>query len=241
MGNPLPGIAVGTPYHRRGPLWKTCGIKDGGLPTQTALHTGVDFPAVDGTTVLAARGGVTQHVDFGPAFGTRQLVVLCDDGTEDFYAHMRMRVSDNKQVAAGQKIGEVGNSSSANIGFHLHFERHTSQPQNWSCGIVTNPGPSLRDGPAGMPHTLRVLLSELMFGEKDSSSVRRLQRALNRHRNHGDPRLEITGDYTDETDLAVRTCQQRHHFGNDPVRKSNVGPMQAAHLFGVTKLIVNDL
>jgi hypothetical protein len=92
-----------------------------------------------------------------------------------------------------------------------------------------------------MPHTLRVLLSELMFGEVDSSSVRRLQRALNRHRQTGDPRLDLTGSYTDETDLAVRTCQRRHHFGKDPVRKSSVGPGQAAHLFGPTKLIVNDL
>ena len=232
---------MGALYHQRGKLWKTCGIKNAGLPTQTALHTGVDFPAVSGTAVLAARAGRTKHVDFGPAFGTRQLVVLCDDGTEDFYAHMRMRVGDDKQVAAGAKVGEVGNSSSFTIGFHLHFERHTTQPANWGCSIVTNPGPSLRDGPNGMAHTRRILLSELMFGEADSSSVRRLQRALNRHRNDGDARLDITGDYTADTDLAVRTCQQRHGFGHDPVGKSNVGPLQAAHLFGDTKLIVDDL
>jgi hypothetical protein len=90
-------------------------------------------------------------------------------------------------------------------------------------------------------NTLRVLLSELTVAEEDWSSVRRLQRTLKRHRQTGDPRLEITGDYTDETDVAVRTCQRRRRLGNDPVGQSSVGPRQAVHRFGVTNLIVNDL
>ena len=240
MSSPLPGFAVKTAYHSRGPLWRTCGVQNAGTSTQTGLHTGVDFPAQLGTTVLAARAGITKHVDFGPAFGTNQLAVLCGDGTEDFYAHMSARVAAKKSVAAGVKIGEVGNSSSFDIGFHLHFERHSTHAAQWSCGIVVNPDPSLMGGESGMAAPLRVLLAELMFGEMNSSSVRRLQRALNRHRQGDDPRLEVGGDYDDGTDTAVRLCQQRHGFGTDKPGKSNVGPMQAAHLFGTSKLIVDD-
>ena len=240
MSNPVPGFTVQTPYHRRGDSWQTCGIKNAGLPSQTALHTGVDLPAPVGTTVVAARPGLTKHVDFGPAFGTKQLAVLNDDGTEDFYAHMSDRVRANKRVVAGEKVGEVGNSSKFTIGFHLHFERHNTHAANWGCSIVVNPGPSLRDGPEGMAHTLRVLLSELHVDEMNSSSVRRLQRALNRHRRATDPKVPLTGDYDAATDAAVRLCQRRHHFGVDAVGKSNVGPKQAAHLFGNSKLIVDD-
>ena len=241
MSNPLPGFTVQTPFHRRGPLWKTCGVQDRGLPTQTGLHTGVDFPAPVGTMVVAARAGITKHVDFGPAFGTRQLAVLCDDGTEDFYAHMSDRVAANKQVVSGSKVGEVGNSSSANIGFHLNFERHNTHVSQWGCSVIDNPGKSLSAGPDGMAHALRVLLSELHAGEEDSSSVRRLQRALNGHRRQDDPKLMVSGDYDDDTDAAVRICQQRHHLGHDPAGHSFVGAQQAFHLFGTTKLIVDDL
>jgi murein DD-endopeptidase MepM/ murein hydrolase activator NlpD len=241
MSNPVPGFTVKTPYHRRGPLWRTCGKQPGvNGKKPTALHTGVDFPAPLGTTVVAARAGTTKHVVFGSAFGTRQLAVLCADGTEDFYAHMSARAPDGKVVAAGDKVGEVGNSSEFTIGFHLHFERHNVHAAHWSCDVVENPGPSLRDGPTGMAHGLRVLLSELHFGEKESSSVRRLQRALKKHRAGDDPAIHVTGNYLDETDTAVRLCQQRHGFGNDAPASSNVGPLQAAHLFGSTKLIVDD-
>jgi hypothetical protein len=233
-----------TPFHRRGPLWKTCNVLNKGTKKQTGLHTGVDIPAPSGTTVVAARAGVTKHVDFGPAFGTRQLAVLCDDGTEDFYAHMSARAADGQKVKAGDKIGEVGNSSSANIGFHLHFERHKKHAANWSCGIVVNPDPSLHAGQAkakaGGAGSLRVLLSELRFGEKNSNSVRRLQKALNKHRSPGDPEVSPTGNYLVDTDRAVRLCQQRHKFGADAPKKSFVGPLQAAHLFGSAKNIVDD-
>ena len=170
VSNPVPGHTVKTPFHRRGPKWRTCGIKNAGTKQQTGLHTGVDIPAILGTPVVAARAGETKHVHFGHAFGTKQLVVLCDDGTEDFYAHMSARTAGGRKVKAGDKIGEVGNSSSFTIGFHLHFERHKEHADNWSCAIVVNPEPSLRAGAesaaaAAVGPIRRVLLSELRFGE----------------------------------------------------------------------------
>ncbi len=243
MSNPVPGHTVKTPFHKRGPDWKTCKVRNKDTKDQTALHTGVDIPAPKGTPVVAARAGVTKHVDFGPSFGTRQLAVLCDDGTEDFYAHMSSRKPGGRKVKAGDKIGEVGNSSSTpGLGFHLHFERHKKHAANWGCGIVVNPEPSLRAGEntkaASSP---RVLLSELRFGTKSSNSVRRLQRTLNKHREPEDPKVSPTGNYLVDTDAAVRRCQERHNFGADPVKKSFVGPLQAAHLFANTKNIVDDL
>jgi hypothetical protein len=246
VSNPVPGHTVKTPFHRRGPKWRTCGIKNAGTKQQTGLHTGVDIPAILGTPVVAARAGETKHVHFGDAFGTKQLVVLCDDGTEDFYAHMSARTAGGRKVKAGDKIGEVGNSSSFPIGFHLHFERHKEHADNWSCAIVVNPEPSLRAGAEGAAAAAvgpirRVLLSELHFGELDSNSVRRLQRALNKHRSPDDLKISPTGNYLVDTDRAVRLCQERHDFGADAVKKSFVGPSQAAHLFSNTKIIVDDI
>ena len=242
MSNPVPGHTVKTPFHKRGTPWSCNVITDPADGKQKGLHTGVDIPAPSGTPVVAARAGKTKHVDFGPAFGTKQLVVLCDDGTEDFYAHMSARKPGGRKVNAGDKIGEVGNSSKFKIGFHLHFERHKKHAANWGCGIVVNPEPSLRAGESktggGSP---RVLLSELRFGEKNSTSVRRLQKALNKHRSPEDPEVSPTGNYLVDTDRAVRLCQERHKFGADPAKKSFVGPLQATHLFGNTKNIVNDL
>jgi murein DD-endopeptidase MepM/ murein hydrolase activator NlpD len=131
MSQPVPGHTVQTPFHRRGKFWKTCKVKTAPNGKKTGLHTGVDIPAPQGTPVVAARAGVTKHVDFGPAFGTKQLAVLCDDGTEDFYAHMSSRKPGGRKVKAGDKIGEVGNSSSTpDLKPHLHFERHKKHAAN---------------------------------------------------------------------------------------------------------------
>lgn len=241
MSRPVPGFRVQTPFHRRGPLWRTCGVRIEADGTQTGLHTGVDIPAPEGTAVVAARPGVTKHVDFGPAFGRHQLAVLCEDGTEDFYAHMRSRTASGRNVRAGDKIGEVGDESSFDVGFHLHFERHNMHADQWGCSIIVDPERSLHAAPDGAGFSRRILLSELRFGEMDSSSVRRLQRALNMHRDGDDPKVALTGDYTIDTDRAVRICQQRHGFGDDAAMASTVGKFQAAHLFGNKKRIVDDI
>jgi hypothetical protein len=49
-----------------------------------------------------------------------------------------------------------------------------------------------------------------------------------------------TGNDLVDTDRAVRLCQERHKFGADAAKRSFVGPLQAAHLFGNTKNIVDD-
>ncbi|MGH8834337.1 MAG: peptidoglycan DD-metalloendopeptidase family protein [Actinomycetes bacterium] len=127
-------------FHARGTHWKTCDVQNG-----EGLHTGVDFPAPVGTRVVAARKGVTAHVDFGSAFGPNQLTVECSDGTEDFYAHMSSRIGAGIQVDAGDEIGAVGKEGNVTDA-HLHFERH-GQQGFWSCANAVNPQPSLDEEP----------------------------------------------------------------------------------------------
>ena len=127
---------VDTPYGRRGPYW-SCDRDAAG----DGIHTGVDFQAPAGARVVAARPGNLAHVHYGSAFGAHQVAVVCPDGTRDFYAHMRARVQAGP-VAAGQRIGEVGQEGNS-TGPHLHFERHATTTAGWSCAVVRDPQPSL--------------------------------------------------------------------------------------------------
>jgi hypothetical protein len=245
MVNPVPGFSVATVFGRRGSSW-SCQKNSAGK----GIHTGVDIPAPDGTTVVAARAGKVRHVTYGGAFGDHQVAVRCADGTEDFYAHMSSRVADGTKVAAGDKVGEVGHEGNVfpkgPAGAHLHFERHKSHGPSWSCGLVVNPKKSLDAGagqaaPAAGGSGGSVFLSKLRFGQRDSDSVKRLQVALNKHGVPGD-RLPVTGNYLEQTDAAVRACQAEHVPPADAAGKSFVGRGQAKHLFAATgHAIVDDL
>lgn len=144
MTTPVPGVAIGTPYGRRGPYW-SCDPDAYG----NGIHTGADFPAPVGTRVVAARPGTAVYCNHGAAFGYHQLEVRCGDGTRDFYAHMPSRaVADGTKVAAGQTIGKVGQEGNV-TGPHLHFERHATETGGWSCSVVRNPQPSIDYLPSG--------------------------------------------------------------------------------------------
>src|SRR5262245_35079648 len=132
-------VTPGTPYGVRGSYW-SCDRDAHG----NGIHTGVDYPAAVGTTVVAARPGQLVWCDHGSAFGTKQVEVRADaaaGGGRDFYAHMCYRAAAGR-VAAGEKIGEVGMEGNT-TGPHLHFERHTTTTGGWSCAVVTNPQPSI--------------------------------------------------------------------------------------------------
>jgi len=133
---PVPSHPPSTPYGRRGPHW-SCDRDAAG----NGIHTGVDYPAPLGATVVAARPGYLAHCDHGSAFGFHQIEIRCDDGTRDFYAHMRKRISPGS-VSAGQRVGEVGSEGNS-TGPHLHFERHATTTGGWSCAVVRDPAPSI--------------------------------------------------------------------------------------------------
>ncbi|MFC3995254.1 M23 family metallopeptidase [Nocardiopsis sediminis] len=89
------------------------------------------------TVVAAAAGTVITSAHQGDTNGYGNLVVIDHGGGwRTYYAHLRVRsVSAGATVAAGQKIGEVGNTSRPgnNISPHLHYEvrtTDTSYPAN---------------------------------------------------------------------------------------------------------------
>lgn len=87
----------------------------------SALHTGLDFPASQGTPILAAAGGVVVTQEYHAAYGN---MVEVDHGNDlvTRYAHAsRVLAKKGDLVKRGQKIAEVG-STGRSTGAHLHFE-----------------------------------------------------------------------------------------------------------------------
>ena len=88
---------------------------------RSALHTGLDFQAETGTTILAAAGGVVVAQEVHPAYGN---MVEIDHGNDLItrYAHAsRVWVKKGDLIKRGQKIGAVG-TTGRSTGPHLHFE-----------------------------------------------------------------------------------------------------------------------
>ena len=88
---------------------------------RSALHTGLDFQADPGTSILAAAGGVVVAQEIHPAYGN---MVEIDHGNDlvTRYAHAsRVFVKKGDLIRRGQKIAEVG-TTGRSTGPHLHFE-----------------------------------------------------------------------------------------------------------------------
>ncbi len=88
---------------------------------RSALHTGLDFQASQGTPILAAAGGVVVTQEFHPAYGN---MIEVDHGNDLItrYAHAsKTLVKKGDLIKRGQKIGEVG-TTGRSTGAHLHFE-----------------------------------------------------------------------------------------------------------------------
>ena len=88
-------------------------------------HQGQDVAAAEGTPVVAPKAG-TIHWRAYQAGGAGYYLVLDADGENYMYVFMHLRqgsvlVSKGDHVAAGQQIGQVGNTGSSE-GPHLHFE-----------------------------------------------------------------------------------------------------------------------
>ena len=88
---------------------------------QSALHTGLDFPAGQGTPIVAAAGGVVVTQEYHPAYGN---MLEIDHGNDLItrYAHAsKVLAKKGDLIKRGQKIAEVG-STGRSTGSHLHFE-----------------------------------------------------------------------------------------------------------------------
>jgi hypothetical protein len=88
---------------------------------RSALHTGLDFPAMPGTAIHAAAGGVVVTQEFHPEYGN---MIEVDHGNDLItrYGHAsRVYVKKGDLIKRGQRIAEVGNTGRS-TGSHLHFE-----------------------------------------------------------------------------------------------------------------------
>ena len=84
------------------------------------LHTGVDFRANTGTTVMASLDGVVSVVSENWLYG-KHIIISHDNGYKTLYAHLNaFSVKQGDRVARGRKIGETGNTGYS-TGPHLHF------------------------------------------------------------------------------------------------------------------------
>lgn len=221
MAIPVPGFRVGTGYGVPGRLWAA------------GHHTGVDFPAPVGTPIVSMTGGHVIHVGWGGwgrAYGAH---VIVDDGHGHRHGYMHMSaalVGVGATVAPGTQLGRVGLTGNT-TGAHCHVE---SRHAPFAYGNDINPtqffglsGSPTVGGSAG-----GVYLGKLKSGQRDSDSVRALQRALNGHHlaPPGNITLPITGNFGPKTEQVVVACQVQHGFGHDAAGHVSVGPRQAAHL-----------
>lgn len=86
-----------------------------------AFHSGLDFPAPSGTTVLSAGEGTVSFVGQKSGYGN-VVEISHSSGLVTRYAHLSaFIVKEGQQVTAGSPIARVG-STGRSTGPHLHFE-----------------------------------------------------------------------------------------------------------------------
>ncbi|MEV4331135.1 M23 family metallopeptidase [Streptomyces sp. NPDC049597] len=110
---PVAGSYVTTGYQAGGSLWSS------------GSHSGVDFRAASGTSVVAVGAGTVVEAGWGGAYGNN-IVLRMNDGTYTQYGHLSsINVSVGQRVMPGQQIGLSGSTGNS-TGPHLHFEARTS-------------------------------------------------------------------------------------------------------------------
>ncbi|MFF0399188.1 M23 family metallopeptidase [Streptomyces sp. NPDC005248] len=110
---PVAGSYVTTGYKSSGSLWSS------------GRHSGIDFHAASGSSVVAVGSGTVVEAGWGGAYGNN-IVLRMTDGTYTQYGHLSsIGVSVGQSVGAGQRIGFSGSTGNS-TGPHLHFEARTT-------------------------------------------------------------------------------------------------------------------
>ncbi|MFG2590709.1 M23 family metallopeptidase [Streptomyces sp. NPDC048438] len=103
----------------------TTGYKSGGALWSSGSHSGVDFQAASGTSVVAVGAGTVVEAGWGGAYGNN-IVLRMKDGTYTQYGHLSsIGVSVGQSVGSGEQIGLSGSTGNS-TGPHLHFEARTT-------------------------------------------------------------------------------------------------------------------
>jgi len=110
---PVAGSYVTTGYKSSGSLWSS------------GKHSGIDFHAASGSSVVAVGAGTVVEAGWGGAYGNN-IVLRMTDGTYTQYGHLSViGVRVGQSVVAGQQIGLSGSTGNS-TGPHLHFEARTT-------------------------------------------------------------------------------------------------------------------
>ena len=100
------------------------------------FHNGIDIRGSTGTPVRSAMAGRVSAVGFDRVFGN-YIVVNHNAGYRTLYGHLNViRTRTGAYVAAGERIGDVGNTGQS-TGSHLHFTVYKN-------GVTVNPRALLR-------------------------------------------------------------------------------------------------
>jgi murein DD-endopeptidase MepM/ murein hydrolase activator NlpD len=103
----------------------TTGYKAGGSLWASGSHSGVDFRAPSGSSVVAVGAGTVVEAGWGGSYGNN-IVIRMNDGSYTQYGHLAsIGVSVGQSVTPGQQIG-VSGSTGNSTGPHLHFEARTT-------------------------------------------------------------------------------------------------------------------
>lgn len=144
-------------------------------------HTGTDFSAPCGTTVVASTGGrVTVRTD--QAWSGRWLVTLDSGqgGVETWYAHMQaVDVVTGDMVSPGQPIGLVGTEGNS-TGCHLHFEVRPGggEPVNPTVWLAENVGGTVPVSGTTASASAVVMTANLPHSLSDASFASRVSQLL---------------------------------------------------------------
>jgi murein DD-endopeptidase MepM/ murein hydrolase activator NlpD len=86
-----------------------------------SYHTGLDFNASSGDSIMSVANGTVTSTGYDGAYGNKTVVTL-DDGTEIWFCHQTsIYVSVGDRVNGGEVIGTVGATGNV-TGSHLHLE-----------------------------------------------------------------------------------------------------------------------
>lgn len=85
------------------------------------MHTGTDFIAPEGTSIMATANGEISFSGFSAGYGNH-VIIKHNDTYQSLYAHLNsINVKQGKNVNAGEVIGIIG-STGQSLSTHLHYE-----------------------------------------------------------------------------------------------------------------------